>query len=325
MIGSGLDFAEIGYGFGRHQYFISQHQFQEYLKYSYGEWIQTFATLTWTKISISIFLLRIPVSKLFIRPLQAAIVILVVTNIVITLLWIFQCRPIHKVWNGDIPGQCFSLGQLQRIIISQASKLYSSLQPRISGIKYLSLPQMANDPKVISAISDFLLAAFPILILYKIQMSLRTKVGLCLLMGLGVVTGACCIVRTVLNWQSEAKDATYGGIDNWMWRAVEVNFGIVAACIPALRPGYKLTVDTVNSYYTKRSGSGYTEQLNELDGIRKTSELDGIRKTTTVDVERQGSGESGLSKGRAGGRDLSFEIDRSLGGRAGEAKLEGVL
>ncbi len=56
-------------------------------------------------------------------------------------------------------------------------------------------------------------------------MALKAKIALCMLMGLGVMlvktrtssqgtpmidtlysTGACCIVRTVLNWQSIPKD-----------------------------------------------------------------------------------------------------------------------
>ena len=35
--------------------------------------------------------------------------------------------------------------------------------------------------------TDYFLSAFPILILRKVQISLRSKIGLCLLMGLGVM------------------------------------------------------------------------------------------------------------------------------------------
>ena len=58
-------------------------------------------------------------------------------------------------------------------------------------------------------------------------------------MGLGVITGALCIVRTVLNYQTVTNDPTWDVIPNWYWRAWEVFFGLVAACIPTLRPGYK--------------------------------------------------------------------------------------
>ena len=41
--------------------------------------------------------------------------------------------------------------------------------------------------KVISAAFDFTIAYYPILILWKVQLDLRTKVGLCCMMCLGVL------------------------------------------------------------------------------------------------------------------------------------------
>lgn len=40
---------------------------------------------------------------------------------------------------------------------------------------------------VISAVSDFALAFFPVLIILNLKMRTKDKVGLCLLMGLGVM------------------------------------------------------------------------------------------------------------------------------------------
>lgn len=114
--------------------------------------------------------------------------------------------------------------------------------------------------EVISIVSDFFLSAFPVLILRKVQINFRSKVGLCLLMGLGVVTGALSIVRTVLNYQTQSSDATWGVIPNWYWRAWEVFFGIVAACIPTLRPGYKWLRDYVRAKWVN-SGNHDSKQV----------------------------------------------------------------
>ena len=132
----------------------------EFMKYSYGERIQTFQTLMFNKLSICFFLLRIPVEKHLIRPIQGAVIFLIITNIVLTLLWIFQCNPIARSWNKDTPSKCFTDAQLQRIIISQA---------------------------LISIISDFTLALFPIALLCKVQIAPRIKAGLCSLMALGLM------------------------------------------------------------------------------------------------------------------------------------------
>ena len=160
IIGAGLVIVEVHYGFGRHKVDLTHWQYIEFMKYSYGEWIQTFQTLMFTKISICFFLLRIPVEKHLIRPIQGATVALIISNIVLTLLWIFQCNPIASAWNKQTPGSCFTDGQLQRIIISQA---------------------------LISIISDFMLALFPIVLLWNVQIAPRIKAGLCTLMALGIM------------------------------------------------------------------------------------------------------------------------------------------
>lgn len=72
-------------------------------------------------------------------------------------------------------------------------------------------------------------------------------------MGLGVITGSLSIVRTVLNWQNETSDPTWASIPNWYWRSWEVFFGIAAACIPTLRPGYKWLKGAMRTRFTKLS------------------------------------------------------------------------
>lgn len=131
LIGSALDFVEVHYGFGRHQDCLSSWQLQEFKKYVYGEWIQTFASLMWTKVSICLFLLRIPIRKIVVRPLQASIAILIVSNIILTLLWILQCHPVNAAWDEDVSGKCFSRGQLLRIVLAQASKAFFPLSVNI--------------------------------------------------------------------------------------------------------------------------------------------------------------------------------------------------
>ncbi|KAG8530575.1 uncharacterized protein KY384_005078 [Bacidia gigantensis] len=189
-IGMALVVVQIGYGLGRPVFYLTEHQFQEFMKYAYGEWLQTFATLMFTKISICLFLLRITISKSFVRPLQAAIGILVVSNVILTVLWIVQCTPhLDKAWNTKLSGKCFGKGQLERIIIAQASKLSPVSYERGLGLS----------TKVISFISDYFLSIFPILILRKVQISFRSKVGLCSLMGLGVVSVFPLFLTTIAN------------------------------------------------------------------------------------------------------------------------------
>ncbi|KAL9608801.1 MAG: hypothetical protein Q9167_006374 [Letrouitia subvulpina] len=218
IIGAALNFVEVHHGFGRHARSLSAHDLMIFRKYAYGEWIQTFATLMWTKVSICLFLLRIPTpaARRLKRPLQCAVAFLILSNTVITTVWIMQCQPLSAAWDNDRVvgerGRCMGQEELEELVLAQA---------------------------IISAASDFAFAALPGLFLWRTQIETRTRLGLWVLMGLGVATGVFCLVRTVLNNEAlPPGDPSYGGIVNWVWRLFEVQVGIIAACVPTLRPLY---------------------------------------------------------------------------------------
>lgn len=114
---------------------------------------------------------------------------------------------------------------------------------------------------VLSIIVDLVIAGLPIIFLRKLQINRRTKFGLCLLMGLGVMciplfthplfiykheltvallsTAICCAVRTVLSAGATTDpDSTWAISANIAWRLPEVNIGIVCANAPIFRPLY---------------------------------------------------------------------------------------
>lgn len=135
-IGCALVVVEVHYGFGRHKTDLTHQQYSDFTRYSYGEWIQTFATLMFTKVSICLFLLRIVIGKAFIRSLQVLIGALVLSNIILTILWIVQCRPVWLSWvNPETSGSCFTQLTLQKIILAQAGK---SVATTVNDLKYSS-------------------------------------------------------------------------------------------------------------------------------------------------------------------------------------------
>ena len=153
--------------------------------------------------------MRIPRIKALRRTLQWAVAFLLFSNTILTTIWVMQCQPLHAAW--DDQGICISRENLQHIVLVQA---------------------------VISVVSDFAFAILPIVFLWRVQIDLRTKLGLWTLMCLGFLTGSFCLVRTVLNDDALPLNRTYDGIINWLWRLFEVTIGIIAACIPTLRPLY---------------------------------------------------------------------------------------
>ena len=111
---------------------------------------------------------------------------------------------------------------------------------------------------VLSIVSDLVLAGYPIVFLRGLQVKLRVKIALCVLMGAGVMsvfplplhaacnlssdnlcsTAVCCTVRTVLSGAVKGPDVTWNIVPNVAWRLPEVNIGIVCANAPILRPLY---------------------------------------------------------------------------------------
>ena len=85
IIGAPLDYFEVHYGFNHHQNCQTDHQMKEFQTFWSGEWIQSFASLMRTKVSICLLLLRFRVKEIFIRHLQAAVASLIL------LMWYLLC------------------------------------------------------------------------------------------------------------------------------------------------------------------------------------------------------------------------------------------
>lgn len=107
-----------------------------------------------------------------------------------------QCIPLEKSWVpvGDRAiksGHCFPTSVVESIIIVQG---------------------------VFSIMTDFIGAGFPVILLWNAKLNMRVKIALNLLMGLGVITGTVCIVRTSYSWEILSNDVTWVGIGNALTR-----------------------------------------------------------------------------------------------------------
>lgn len=168
--------AEVFYGLGRHLRYLSPYQYNHYLRYDYLDWIQVFVTLAISKVSICLFLLRLSKFDRLRRFLQGCIAFLILTHVPLTLLFILQCNPVEKYWYEEMPGTCFPKTTVEKIIIAQGGTF---------GGAFWEEGWLNN--AVISIVTDFIGATFPIFLLWNVDIKLRSKVALCLLMGLGVV------------------------------------------------------------------------------------------------------------------------------------------
>lgn len=131
------------------------------------------------KISICLFLLRIVDTKQVVRGMYALISCITLFTAVCVFLFLGVCRPLRAYWDVGVDGVCLSNHQVESVVVAQGSKSASTHITRQLGVLTIDA--------VLSVISDLILAALPAIFLRNLQIGIRTKVGLCLLMGLGVL------------------------------------------------------------------------------------------------------------------------------------------
>ncbi|KAL2041249.1 hypothetical protein N7G274_006194 [Stereocaulon virgatum] len=86
---------------------------------------------------------------------------------------------------------------------------------------------------------SFVFAAMPITIIRGLQISIKKKFGLCILLGLGFFVGICSAVKTAqLLVLSSRRDLTWDTYTLWLWSFIENALVIVCGCIPTLKPLY---------------------------------------------------------------------------------------
>ncbi|KAL4930971.1 uncharacterized protein BDV17DRAFT_289393 [Aspergillus undulatus] len=138
-------------------------------------------------------------------------VLIAAVNIAVLGTILGQCSPMEKLWDDDIPGTC-DPGRLN-------NQNYSFFQASFNSF------------------SDALLASYPIHLFWKLQMKLRIKVALSVLMGLGWIAAVCSAVKTYeLKALTETSDITWAQPSLLIWASTEAWIVIVVGCVPPIRP-----------------------------------------------------------------------------------------
>lgn len=158
--------------------------------------------------------------------LYGIIAFITVTNVTSAIIILTWCRPTKKIWNPTVPGECWSGDAAKWVAVYLNGGLYYSMGWRFSSNKF----EITID--IVPAIlCDTTLALIPVVFLWKVQINIRTKVGICCLMGLGLMwviddgsldltydrdgqinepgsSASCAIVRTIMNSKLPIHDVT---------------------------------------------------------------------------------------------------------------------
>lgn len=180
-----------------------------------------------TKTSILVFLLRLSknTNKVLRLASWACLGIVNLAGVVLTLLNIFQCRPIDAAWDPTLDNVAKCIPLLTEFICSAP----------------------------VNIVTDLVILTLPIPVLTGMQLPPRQKFILVFTFTLGIFVTVVDVVRIYYLQQAimyapmaessnplaifgDRSEFAWNASMSLMWSAVEVNVGIICACIPTLKP-----------------------------------------------------------------------------------------
>lgn len=211
IVCSSLVTADVHYGGGRHFATLDPVQRLNANKFNWIAQPFTIFSCGVGKISVAFLILRImaknKVQQWF---LYTLIALLVTINTICVGFLMGQCSPARKLWNPEVPGSCINPHIQQNVGYFQSS---------------------------FSCFSDFVLALFPLIIIWELKMRRHVKLGIGAAMSLGIFATGAAIVKTIqLQHLTARADYTYDTVDLVIWYTTESYVIIIAACVPTLRP-----------------------------------------------------------------------------------------
>lgn len=201
-----LTLESIKYGFGKHVKTLSPENLETFLKIFYAA--EMFYVYNITAIKITILLLYVSVfpSKGF--AIAARFIAAICCGWAIACLFgaIFSCTPVRGFWDHSIPSKCLNSS---KFFIGNAA------------------PNIATDVAIL---------CLPMRELWRLHMSTKTKIavsGFFLAGGFVVIASS---VRLALIVHQDLSDPTYGLVTIFTWSNIEINTGLMSACLPTMRP-----------------------------------------------------------------------------------------
>ncbi|KAH0427247.1 integral membrane protein [Colletotrichum camelliae] len=219
---SSFSIAGVHYGTGRHFKDLTEeniHMAMERWWYCYLFYALSMIT---SKMSIAYFLLRIATKKVHIWIIYCAMIFTVLAGVVFFFVSMFQCLPVSRFWNKDIPGTCIDVN-----VVIGLAYLYSAF----------------------SVTSDMTFAILPGFLVWSLQLKTRAKLALIPLLVMGCVASSAVIVRFGYLMNLKDPDFLWATLDTAIWSSVEQGLAITAGSLATIRPllklvGYKLGMTT---------------------------------------------------------------------------------
>ncbi|UPX11213.1 uncharacterized protein EKO05_0001833 [Ascochyta rabiei] len=143
--------------------------------------------------------------------------------------------------------------------------------------------------------SDLLIALIPIPQLWRLNLSLRRKLYLLAVFGVGfiIIAVSCMRIQTLAQY-STTRNTTYDTISRDMWSNIEINVGVICICMPAIRrflahtlPQCFASTEDTMSLHGEAQTLDYREPSGKTSSKKRRTLSDSLFVTTimkTVDI-----------------------------------------
>ncbi|RAR09666.1 phosphatidylserine decarboxylase [Stemphylium lycopersici] len=231
----GLFLKVIDLGLGKHAEAFPMENVFPFFKIMYFYSILIISAYSFIKLSIGFFLLRLADRTRWRPFLIGMLVFLALFTIGSTFAIIFQCIPVQAGWDYNL-----------RPPVGDA-KCYDATIFKNVGVFNSS----------INIATDLIFALTPIPMVWKLQVTIQTRVGLAVILSLGLFASAVAIYKTPMQ-ANFFKIADWSGDGSWyyIWQQVEMHVGIIAACLPTMKPLFASFFGQVRSIATRGRTTG---------------------------------------------------------------------
>ncbi|KAH8722918.1 hypothetical protein GQ44DRAFT_774445 [Phaeosphaeriaceae sp. PMI808] len=248
------------YGNGRHFINVPLENGMHILKYLFFSIVAYHITLISTKLSILLQYKRIFTLKSSRMPIYIAMGICVACGVTAVVTAVFTCVPVDAYWN-------FMKKPFAKCV-NQDAMYHANAALNIS--------------------TDLLVAALPIRSLWKLQIALKQKIALLIILTLGWFVVIISIIRlyVLILVAKHPEDQTWYSAPAAYWSALEVNLAIVCASTPALKPLVVKIIPIFGSQFGTKRSNEVSDPSHRSQGSKSNGpfmRLEGKPSQSTID------------------------------------------
>ncbi|PSR81778.1 hypothetical protein BD289DRAFT_344539, partial [Coniella lustricola] len=207
-IGSAISiYAECQHGMGRHFWLMRDGEYIPYMKSFYTSIILYNLGLCVVKMSILLQYRRIFTYTLVQHLTAIGLVFEGCWTITLSLVLPLSCIPAAAFWDPSVQGRCIDSLTIWYVMAA------------------------------VNLVTDFLTFSMPMPVIKSLQLPSRQKVMLTVVFCLGFFTCIISVYRiTTLKTAAASSDPTWDNTSAAIWSLLELCIGVLAACLPTLKP-----------------------------------------------------------------------------------------